>query len=392
MSKPILLTFVDHYLPGYKAGGPIQTVANAVAHLSSEFHFKIITSDRDLGDEVAYPGLVADVWGKVGEAEVIYLSPRSLAMGYLRALLHGVDYDVLYLNSMVSPKFTLIPLFLQRCDLVPRKPVVIAPRGELAPSALVQKSWKKKTFLATARPLGLYQHVLWQASSQHEQAQCLQHFPEARVLIARDLAATIEVLEKHRRKAAGELKIVFLARLVPVKNLDFALHALAGLRGQVSFTIFGPREDMPYWDKCVNIIEALPNHVKVSYGGQLPHNKVAEQLREQDLLLLPTRGENFGHVIIEALTAGCPVLISDRTPWRALEAKGVGWDVPLECPERFQEILQHCVDLDQYEYRALCQRAQAYGQASSRDESAIEQHRMLFHTALGTDISSRPTV
>ena len=54
-----------------------------------------------------------------------------------------------------------------------------------------------------------------------------------------------------------------------------------------------------------------------------------------DLLILPTQGENHGYVIQEALLSGCPVLISDRTPWRGLAALGVGADLPLEQPERF---------------------------------------------------------
>ncbi len=67
--------------------------------------------------------------------------------------------------------------------------------------------------------------------------------------------------------------------------------------------------------------------------GPLPPDRVAEALRANHLLFLPTRSENFGHVILEALAAGCPVLLSDRTPWRNLARAGVGWDLPLDRPE-----------------------------------------------------------
>jgi glycosyltransferase involved in cell wall biosynthesis len=46
-------------------------------------------------------------------------------------------------------------------------------------------------------------------------------------------------------------------------------------------------------------------------------------------MVLPTYNENFGYVILEALLAGCPVILSDQPPWRDLEARQVGWTIPL---------------------------------------------------------------
>lgn len=74
-------------------------------------------------------------------------------------------------------------------------------------------------------------------------------------------------------------------------------------------------------------------------------------MSEHDLLLMPTLGENFGHVIPEALISGCPVLISDRTPWRELESKKAGWDIPLSRLEKFHSVLQQCVLMDNKAYK-----------------------------------------
>ena len=49
-----ILTFVDYYLPGYKAGGPIRTIANMVSQLGGEFEFLIVTRERDFLDTVPY--------------------------------------------------------------------------------------------------------------------------------------------------------------------------------------------------------------------------------------------------------------------------------------------------------------------------------------------------
>ena len=49
-----ILTITHYFQPGYKAGGPIRSLANFVEWLSGEFEIKIITSDRDLGDTQPY--------------------------------------------------------------------------------------------------------------------------------------------------------------------------------------------------------------------------------------------------------------------------------------------------------------------------------------------------
>ena len=102
-------------------------------------------------------------------------------------------------------------------------------------------------------------------------------------------------------------------------------------------------------------------------------------MREHDLFFLPTLGENFGHVILEALYAGCPVLISDQTPWRDLEEKGIGWDLALSKPEMFQDVLQRCVDMNNEEYVKWSERAWEYGLQVTKDDKVVEKNRRLFY-------------
>ncbi len=49
-----ILTFNRYYLPGYRAGGPIRTLANTVAQLGEEFSFRIITLNHDSGVDTPY--------------------------------------------------------------------------------------------------------------------------------------------------------------------------------------------------------------------------------------------------------------------------------------------------------------------------------------------------
>src|SRR5690349_21182553 len=107
-----VLTLSPYYLPGYKAGGPIRTLAGMVERLGDDIRFRLVTSDRDSGDEQPYGGITADAWQPVGKAEVCYLSPSRRSLGAMQRLLRATAHEVLYVNSFFSPVFGMQPLLL----------------------------------------------------------------------------------------------------------------------------------------------------------------------------------------------------------------------------------------------------------------------------------------
>src|SRR4029077_18366186 len=120
---------------------------------------------------------------------------------------------------------------------------------------------------------------------------------------------------------------VFLSRITRKKNLHIALELLQQVDGSVTFDIYGPVIDPAYWRECVAVIERMPPNVAVTYRGAIAHDDVASALSGYHFFLLPTASENFGHAIVEALAAGCPLVTSDQTPWTALRQRGIGWDL-----------------------------------------------------------------
>ena len=108
----------------------------------------------------------------------------------------------------------------------------------------------------------------------------------------------------------------------PLSPFSFPLSAL-------NFSLYGSIYSQPYWADCQNIIRSLPGWINVSYLGPLDSEEVPEKLSQAHFLFMPTRGENYGHVILESLSAGCPVIISDQTPWRNLHEKGIGWNIQI---------------------------------------------------------------
>ncbi len=377
---PVVLALVDHYLPGYKAGGPVVTLAAMAARLGDEFRFHVVTRDRDLGDAAPYPGLPAQ--GKAGGARVTYLAPGGLSARALSRVLAGADARVLYLNSVFSPRFTLAPLLLRAAGKLGKIPVVVAPRGELSPGALSLKAGKKRAFLAAARALGLYRGVLWQASTEEEAGEVRAWLPGAEVWVAPDLApVAVPPPAPRAPKRPGELRAVFLSRVSPKKNLLGALEILSTAGVPASLDVYGPVEDRAYWERCREAVRRLPAEVRVAAHGPLPPSKVPAALGGAHVLLLPTLGENYGHVVREALAAGCLPMVSDRTPWRGLAVRGVGCDRPQHDGAAGTAALRQAAALDADTFGAWSARAAAEGARAAADPGAEARNRALFRAA-----------
>ncbi|MCC7220398.1 MAG: glycosyltransferase family 4 protein [Candidatus Contendobacter sp.] len=389
--KPIILTFVRYYLPGYKAGGPIRTIANMVDQIGDHFDFKIIAMDRDFGDAEPYPNITVDAWNRVGKAEVFYVKPGLLWLNRLVKLISTTPHDILYLNSAFNPIFTLWPLLNRRLGWIPSRPVIIAPRGEFSEGALVFKQWKKTLFIMVAKILNFYQNVIWHASSDYEKNDILRvmgcHSKNifivenpSKVITAPDLPSQKKnmVMDANLTRQKNQLRVVFLSRISPKKNLDFALRVFKYVAAPVDFNIYGPREDPSYWRQCESLIAALPDFIRVTYRGEVPHSEVAGIMAAHDLFFLPTRGENYGHVIAEALSAGTPVLIADTTAWRNLEQAGVGWDLPLGAEQPYAERIDYCAGLNVAAYQDWRDRVRCFAKQRLIDPQIVEANRKLF--------------
>jgi len=366
-----VLTLVEWYLPGEKAGGPVWTI-DALAHrLAGRVHFDIVTHDRDLGDDSPYRDLPTGVWLDVAPERRLYLGRRDLRPLALLRLLRTTPHDVLYVNTLFSGPFALYPLIFRRAGLLRRNRLVLAPRGQLHPGALAIHPGRKRAYLAALGGLGLLRGVEWHASFDEEQGQIRRLDQRATVRVAPDLRRPV-TRPAGSPSPTGSVRAVFLSRVSEKKNLDGALRMLGACTARVDLDIYGPQEDPSYWSACRALIAALPANVSCRYRGVVRHEDVATVFAEHDLLLFPTRGENFGHVVGEALEAGCLALVSDQTPWRGLAAEGAGWDLPLGDPAAFTAAIEEYARLPQPERARRRARAQAFAALRDGDERRVD--------------------
>jgi glycosyltransferase involved in cell wall biosynthesis len=396
--KPAVLTFVRRYLPGYKSGGPLRTISNMVDRMGDEYEFRIVTSDRDASDTRPYGSVTLNAWNLVGRAEVLYLPRSNRTITGFRRLLRDTAHDVVYLNSFFDPEFSLRPLLALKLQGSHGAGVIVAPRGELSPGALGLKAWKKLPYLWLARHSAIYRECLWQASSAFEAAEirsALAGVREAtfaserddlRVFVAPNLVARIPdetaVLKSVVRPTGPPIRACFLSRITRKKNLDYALRALALVQAPVQFSIYGPIEDEDYWAECQSIARKLPRHVEVRYNGTVLPADVIPTLATHHLFFFPTRGENFGHVIHEALRAGLALLVSDQTPWRNLQEAGVGWDLPLDDPGAFARRVDEVGAWSGETLKLVTAKARAWARRTAHDEAVLDANRRMFESAI----------
>jgi glycosyltransferase involved in cell wall biosynthesis len=156
------------------------------------------------------------------------------------------------------------------------------------------------------------------------------------------------------------------------------LQVLKNITHTISLSIAGPAENEDYWNECKKLIDQLPQHISVQYVGAKNKKEINALLQQHHLLLLPTKGENFGHAIFEALLAGRPVLISDQTPWLQLEKSKAGWDYPLNKPELFSSKIAELAEMDQQEFDLYAKGAWQYAHDFINNPALTEPYKMLF--------------
>jgi glycosyltransferase involved in cell wall biosynthesis len=247
----------------------------------------------------------------------------------------------LYLNSFFDQKMIFWGLLAAR--LLGRDgDVLLAPRGEFSEGALSFKSTKKILYIKTLKGMGLLKRTVFQASTTAEAEEIAQTLgvDRSRIRIAMNLAMPPAASSASSNgQDSSVLRLVFLSRLVPKKNLEFALSLLAEVRGDVIFDVYGVFEEESYAQACTELAATLPKNITVNFNGYVEPDNVGEMLARSDLFYFPTLGENYGHVIAESLAVGTPVLLSDKTPWVGLEEDQLGWVCPLDAPAEFVRVL-----------------------------------------------------
>ena len=389
--NPRITVFTHSYPPAYLGGGPVRSVYALVEALAAEFRFSVVTSASDISAMGPMPSVEASRWTTFGHATIWYESKHRLPARTAATLLRETEPHLVYLNSLFDYRFSTLPLLIVR-TMFRRVPVLLAPRGELSTGALALKRQKKRTFLAAFRLLRLHKAVTWHASTSQEKQDIERVFGSSvRSYIAIDLRAdlfgeTSEPGHDPQDTPPGG-SLVFFSRIVPKKNVAVAIRAMRHVKGDTRLSIAGPIEDAGYWNRCLELITDLPDPGRVEYLGTVPADEVVGFFTHFDLFVFPTLGENYGHVVLEALAAGTPVIVGRDTPWHRIETSGAGWVCDPTDPEAIATRIDHFLSLDEEARAQMRSAARSLAHEVQNDPSGMDANRSMFH-ALATSESS----
>ncbi|MGN0601578.1 MAG: glycosyltransferase family 4 protein [Oscillospiraceae bacterium] len=374
--KKDILIIMGRYLPGYKDGGPVRSIKNLVDYLGEEYNFKILTCDRDHGDEHPYPNIKVNNWNKVGKAQVFYVPPKGFKFGVIKKMASQVD--LVYVCGCFSD-YSINTLILNRFGRI-KKPVVVAAMGLFSPKGFERKYKKKKLFTTIFNVLGFFKKTYWSATSESEKINIQKYIKTTseQIFIAEDLPRVVNNFYDKKSKKINELKVVFLSRISFEKNLLGAIRILEQVKSKVNFTIYGPVHEQEYWEKCEHELKKFPENVSWFYEGNVDSENVVEILRRHHVFLFPTLGENYGHVIQEALSAGCPCIISDQTPWQDFEQKGVGYVLGVDEIEKYADAVDSYALMNEEEFNEISQKALEYAIENSNDKVKNTGYRFIF--------------
>ncbi len=371
-----ILIIMGRYLPGYKDGGPVRSIKNLTDFLGKEYNFKILTCDRDHGDTEAYPNIKVNGWNRVGNADVYYVTPKGFSQKLIVNL--AEQMDLVYVCGCFND-YAINTLIANRLGKI-KVPVVIAAMGLFSPKEFQLKYPKKKTFISVFNLLGMFKNIYWSATSEMEISEIKQQVKatDKQFFIAEDLPRKVNEANVKKQKKTGSLKVVWISRIAPKKNLKYAIEILREAKSNIEFTIYGPAHTEEYWETCKKELRKLPSNVKWEWKGNIDSENVVKALKHYHVFLFPTLGENFGHVIQEALSAGCPCIISDQTPWQDFELQGVGYVFSLNDDKSFGAALEKYAAMGQEEFQSVSERAHQYAIDVSNNKVKHTGYREIF--------------
>jgi glycosyltransferase involved in cell wall biosynthesis len=371
LPQKIFIT-IPWFVPAFRAGGPIQSIANLVREYRDEVEYLIFCGDTDLnGAELE--DIQTNEWVPFNEQTKVWYARPEKRSDILVKLVEKEKPDILFMIGVFSWHFNIVPnLFCKG----PRK--ILSTRGMLLPGALSQKKWKKKVFLHLFKMLDFQYKVDFHATDAAEAGYIRSFFSEpAKVFVAGNFPKKIGLLPLPF-KEPGKLKLISIALISPMKNILLVLEALEKVTDLVEYDIYGPVKDEEYWEQCKVKIKRLPSNVEVRFHKEIEPSQVKEVLEKAHVFILPSKSENFGHAMYEALSAGRPLISSYSTPWKGLLESAAGLNVSVNDTAGLENAIHFFAQMDAEEMEKWSRGAVEYADKKVDEEEIRREYRGMF--------------
>ncbi len=238
------------------------------------------------------------------------------------------------------------------------KPLVISPHGTFSPLALARSRHVKRTFWWLQQRTAVKQAKVLHATSEQEYQDIRAYGltqPVALIPSGVDVPSSVPARHEVRQKT-----LLFLGRIHPIKGLDALLDAWAELEHEhLDWKLVIAGSDPVGHEAELKQKVAAQNLSRVSFPGPLYREAKHRAYEAADLYVLPSKTENFGHTVTEALGHAVPVLTTTRTPWGPVVGHGCGWCVDCD-PKGLFKGLKQAFNVTDEERRAMGAKGRAW--------------------------------
>lgn len=201
---------------------------------------------------------------------------------------------------------------------------VVSPRGTLSEAAMRYSYLVKSIFWAVKQKSALNKATAFHATCEEEYGDIRRAgFNQPVAVIPNGIDVASPTIARTGTKSRT---LIYLGRFHHKKGLELAIRVWSKLQDDFpdwSFRIVG-KGDSDY----IQSLRALARDVgavRVRFEGPLYGDSKMHALQTASLLILPTRNENFGLVVAEALAVGTCVITTREAPWEGLIANKCGW-------------------------------------------------------------------
>lgn len=329
-----------------KLGGPANTLYwLAKSLVKNGVETTVITTDG----HIESGKVILDKWEDVEGIKVRYCKTGIFC--YLRVLCYtwrGMkDCDTVMLCDMFQRQ--ILPVaFMARLR---GKKIIWSPRGELMRPALAGNRLKR-CYLSVVRRF-FSQYALFHATSMEEKDAILQQVgTNARVVV---IPNYIEMPTKQERNETTTPYFLYVGRVTKIKALDKLILGLAKSRlfkeSNYRLIIAGPDQNN-YKSELEHIIAGNQLNDRVEFAGNIFGKDKFQLYANAYFSCLLSYSENFGNVVIEALSQGTPVIASKGTPWQCLNEEKAGFWID-NSPESIAACIDQVLGLSESEYAEI---------------------------------------